>query len=535
MTTPDSPTTLHSPHLPAQLAGPLGDHLKGLVLPQWLPQRRWFRSKTQSIQVVDLEAVFPCQTLGVLGADAVFTVLRVTFSTGAVERYLLPLGLLAPGDTSDLPEAALLGPVETPAGARLLIDACWHAGFRTWLLEVLAGHHEALGSGGALRGYPAFGQTFSGTPLAASRVLNAEQSNTALVYGQGPEALFVKLYRRLEAGIHAEPEMLRFLSEQTTFRHAPQFISSLEWIDPLGQTYTTVLAAEFLADATDMWSYVLDGLRAKPQGDDIAGLPAALHATAALIGRRVGEFHRAAASHTDGAAFAPEPFTMADAISARARARASLAEGVRDVQALLATPPLHFEHEAHALLDGQARLFERIEAAVHAVGHGSTGFKIRTHGDLHLGQILIHTGSATPEIRILDFEGEPGRPLAAAREKQSPLRDVAGMLRSFHYAAHASVLLSENHHEQVPSHAQPDARAAALCASFLDEYFTVLDRVENLEGGGILPDTTEARRALLDLFVLEKATYELQYECNNRPSWMVIPLRGLLALCEPKT
>jgi len=526
------------PSLAAQLDGPLGTFLQHRILPGWLPSRRWFRSKTHPVRSVELEAVFAC------GQDAVFAVARVSFAEGPVERYALPLALADLSHESELPEAAVLGPVATPAGLRLLIDGCWSPDFRAEFYHLLARHHDTSATGGALRGRPvssaALGadsdgevghkvnspkrtiadQTTSQGHAPSSRVLNAEQSNTSLVYdGDGGSPLFVKLYRRLEVGVHPEPEMLRFLSEHTRFRHAPGFRSSLEWVTADGHACTAALAQEFVPKATDAWTFVLSGLRAT-SADPSASITPVL-GIAALMGRRVAELHVAVTSHPDLPAFAPEPFTMADADAARTRAHASLTAGARAAAnaALNAALP-----KLEALLD----------AAVQAVDSGETGSKIRTHGDLHLGQILVREDPQERNLSILDFEGEPGRPLAAARVKQSPLRDVAGVLRSFHYAAHAAVLLRDAADETAPRDAKaiadatydPEGVSAALCAAFLETYWSVAETGKP----DLLPATARTRRALLDLFVLEKAAYELQYECDNRPDWVLIPLRGLLRL-----
>ncbi len=569
------------------------------MLPGWIRERRWFRSKSRTLRAVALEALFPCDASG--AGDAVLAIVHIAFnpegsddsdSSAHAERYLLPLAVVDDEQADALPDALVLGPVMTPAGLRTLIDGCGHEGFRDALFALLAHDETLAGFGGELRGRPisrealarsapAAPEGTSGDPkgsaaepqagslknaaragMMTSRILAAEQSNTSLVYGKDADAVFVKLYRRIEEGVHPEPEMLRFLSGRTTFRNAPAFLSSLRWTNGNGREGTVALAQEFWESATDAWKDMLEGLRADAAaaaGDAKAESRRRLLDTATLLGMRVGAFHRAAASRTDDPDFAPEVFTIRDARYARDRARASLAAGLREVERRVraqGTEP-HAEGrmaatafpvaEARALLADRDRIEARLEAAIQTfesagarargadgAGTRAMGLKIRTHGDLHLGQILmIRDAHGRRDAGLLDFEGEPGRPLAAARAKQSPLRDVAGMLRSFHYAAHAAARAEG----AMPFDAaiDPEKIAAELGAAFLDAYFAALAASDGLKTSteplpDLLPIAENSRRALLDVFVLEKAAYELAYECDNRPDWAAIPVRGLLAL-----
>lgn len=574
----NSDQTPASAHTPAslfhQLQGPLGTFVEHRILPGWMHARRWFRSKSRPLRAVAFEAFLPCDASG---ADAaVIAVVRVelgasknaegdadTATGSATERYLVPLALVTEEQARTLAEGLALAPVTTPAGAHVLVDGCAHEGFRAGLFTLL-GHEDAVaGFGGDWRGRPiapgvpaagapavvgaVTGEPGSTTRMMTSRILSAEQSNTSLVYGSGAHAVFVKLYRRIEPGPHPEPEMLRFLSGHTSFRNAPGFLSSLQWTNPDGREHVVALAQEFWENATDAWKDMRERLQAREPGDT-GPEDAALRKTVALLGTRVGEFHRAAASRADIPSFAPEAFTHADARAARDRARASLAAGLRELERRLdareentraEAPDAAFPvAEARALLAARARIEEKLDAALQTFetsadavhGRAGIGLKIRTHGDLHLGQILmLGTDGGGRDAGLLDFEGEPGRPLEAARRKQSPLRDVAGMLRSFHYAAHAAARTGSAH-----ASFDPEEAATMMNGVFLDAYFTALAPPRVPEHAGpdrdLLPVAEDARRALLDVFVLEKAAYELAYECDNRPDWAVIPVRGLLAL-----
>jgi maltose alpha-D-glucosyltransferase/alpha-amylase len=503
------------------LDGPLGSHLEREVLPAWLPRRRWFRSKARSLKTVTLEARLP---LGESG-DIVFCVLRVAFDEGPVERYALPLALITPDPAASLPEDAVLTPVPTAAGTRALIDACWNTEFRAHLFDLLSGTREFQNKIGTLRGLPSSSAVIPGTDRDTSALLSAEQSNTSFVYGG---KTFVKLYRRLEEGVHPEPEMLRFLREHTDYRGVPAFLSALAWTPARGEknrntvaaSVTVALAQEFVPGGVNAWDFAVETLRANRTP------PAAFLAWVTLLGRRIAALHAALASRPDLPAFAPEPLTAADIEAARSRARASLDAALTVLAGGMKGLSPETAALARTVLDNRARLENLLRAAgsdagSHTGSDSAAGMKIRTHGDLHLGQVLTAGG----DIRILDFEGEPGRALAEARAKQFPWRDVAGMLRSFHYAAHVAA-----HSGGERAEGRADLRADSLTAAFLSGY---RDPQAVSQGRDLLrPAAGQKGEDLLPLFMLEKAAYELLYECNNRPTWAHIPLRGLVTFCN---
>ncbi len=493
----------------------LGSTLKREILPRWLPERRWFRSKTRAIRSVGFEAAIPLESVAVL------CVVRLEFTDGETEDYLLPLALETPINAETLPVAARITSVDTADGESMLIDGCWHPAFRTALYARLLNTNpvtvQTEGLIEVLRGRPVSSAAFvfaahTGS-LTASRVLSAEQSNTSIVYGTGHDAVFVKLYRKLEAGIHPEPEMLRFLREQTAYRNVPEYFSALEWNSPQATRTTLALAQEFLPNGIDAWEHVLASLRAASDLLD-GSVPDDLLALVGRMGRRVGELHAALGSRADLPDFAPEPFTAADDAILRGETRTRLEETLGRLADENHAMPAETAAAARTVLEQGDALRRILEPAA---DQNSAGFKTRTHGDLHLGQMLVERD----DLRILDFEGEPGRPLQAARVKRSPLRDVAGMLRSFHYATYVIG------RERGPD--RSDLQSLRLGESFLAGYFSTVDSAK------LLPVQYGERRKLLGLFLLEKALYELQYEWNNRPDWAVIPLRGLQAISSAIT
>ena len=463
---------------------------KGL-LASWLPRQRWFRSKARAVASVAIEAAIP------VTSDATFCAVRVDFMRGDAERYAVPLQLVSSGRRSEYPEGALAG--EAPDG-RLFVDACHDATFRAAWLDIAAGRFEASGTGGLLRGRPDGSGAFADTERAGkSRLYAGEQSNTSFNFD---ERVVVKLFRRFESGIHPEPEMLRFL-RHAGYRDAPVFLASLEWApdaaadaggtESAREAVTLAVAQEFVRDAELAWEFWVRELEVALRADSV---PPALLQSAAMLGASVGALHATLASRPDDPDFAPEPLMATDLDAARAGSLARLDTAAGVLEKTVA-----------------ARLRERLRRVAAA------GAKIRVHGDLHLGQILL----AESGPRLLDFEGEPGRPLAEARRKASPLRDVAGMLRSFHYAAHVAL---RNAHAAIPED-RADAFARSLGEAFRHAWHKAIASARLFSEGAFEASET---LDLLNFFILEKALYELEYERNNRPDWVEIPRRGLRIL-----
>jgi maltokinase len=374
-----------------------------------------------------------------------------------------------------------------PALALELVEARFAAGTHE-LYQLLPGEPGAIETLGALLGSEAAidGVAFHGgvTPSGDMREMGAEQSNSSVVFG---EQLVLKVFRRLEPGINPELEMLRFLSA----RKFPNIAALTGWYEYSGERMHATLGIlqEFVGGARDAWQLAMAD-------------PLALLARIPDLGTATGEMHSVLASDPDDPAFAPEE-PSAEALSLLT---ATIDEQIERVFRDLPSGDPMVEPIA-----GRAEeVRERLQLMSH-VGVG--GRLIRHHGDYHLGQTLLRDDRWI----ILDFEGEPARSLLERRRKRSPLRDVAGMLRSFAYAASASRLLE--------GHPPPDGWEDEARRGFLDAY---LDAVEP----GLLPAGRPAIEKLLAIFELEKAVYELRYELNNRPDWVPIPVAGIARLLE---
>lgn len=329
------------------------------------------------------------------------------------------------------------------------------------------------------------------TPTGEMRAMGAEQSNSSVVFGG---SLVLKVFRRLEPGVNPELEMLRFLSA----RGFPNIAALAGWYEYSGELMHATLGVlqEFVAGAHDGWQLAMDD-------------PAALLARVPELGTATGEMHSVLASDPDDPAFAPEE-PSAEALS--------LLTATIDEQIERVFLDLPDGNDALAPIRGRGEeVRERLQLMSH-VGVG--GRLIRHHGDYHLGQTLLASGVGAdkgPRWIILDFEGEPARSLLERRRKRSPLRDIAGMLRSFAYAASASRMM-----RGVPA---PDGWEQEARDGFLSAYMDAVDMT-------LLPAGRPATEKLLQIFELEKAVYELRYELNNRPDWVPIPVAGIARLLE---
>jgi maltokinase len=324
--------------------------------------------------------------------------------------------------------------------------------------------------------------------LGGARLVESEQSNSSVVLG---DSLILKLYRRLEPGLNPELELLRFLSERS-FPHVPALGGWYEYAGaPL--TATLGLLQEYVPGASDGWELALE---------EIATVPERFLDRLARLGEVTAQLHNTLASDLSDPAFCPEE------PSAESLALITATADEEVVRLFLALPE---DDERLAPIAGRR---EEVREQLHMLSHvGSAGQMIRTHGDLHLGQTLVSGDDWT----IIDFEGEPARTLSERRHKQSPLRDVAGMLRSFAYAANAADVL---HGAAVPADWEEQARKR-----FLDGYIGAVDAI-------LLPAGEAAIGRLLAMFELEKAVYELRYELDNRPDWIPIPVAGIRRLLD---
>jgi maltose alpha-D-glucosyltransferase/alpha-amylase len=363
------------------------------------------------------------------------------------------------------------------------------------------------------------------------RRLGAEQSNTSIALGQ---SMILKLFRRLQPGLQPEIEVGRFLTEVAAFPNAPELLGVVEHEDEAGTRTGLAVLQRFVRNQGDAWSFTLDTLRRELDNlvlvpDESAPPLAETFATymvyAEILGRRTGELHRALATPTDDPAFAAEPLTEDDVAAVAADARrqaerafAALARiGDRADEATAAAVRALMERREECLA-----LVERLAAPVPGAA------KIRVHGDFHLGQVLI----VQDDVMIVDFEGEPSRSTQERRAKGSPLRDVAGILRSFAYAAETAAREVGGRFGE--SEAGRAAAAAEGWRTLAEDVFLSAYEEAAAAAPGWVEDE-DARAGLLRLHLLAKALYEINYEADHRPDWIRTPVHGVLSILDEES
>ena len=525
----------------------IGDEQERLeqLLPGYLRNARWFRGKAREISSVSVARVIP---VPVDAREVLVTLLETRYLDGDTETYVLPLAF-AEGDRVRELAATSPGAIVVAITERgVLYDAAADEGFVNALVEGMARrrHWRARGSELAASRTRSFAELLPrGTPepLRAT-VLRGEQSNTSVNLG---DRFLLKLFRKAEPGINPDLEIGRQLTDYTGFRGMPLLAGGLELRSRGREPVTLGVLHQFVPSEGDAWGWTLNNLsqyfeRAliapAPPGDADMGpeslvdrarldLPPLVHDLAGtylgqvrLLGRRTAELHLALATAPDNPAFAPEPFT--------ALYRRSLYQSVRSLvrttfdllRRRLTSLPERAREPAKAVLAVEDALLRQVRTLLE---RRISPLRIRIHGDYHLGQVL-YTGK---DFVIVDFEGEPSRSLSERRFKRSPLRDVAGMIRSFEYAAEYGLRHGPGRAEDVPA-LLPWARLWNRWASaaFLAGY------VQAAHQGPFLARDAGELSALLDFYVLDKAVYELRYELNNRPDWVDIPLAGVLRLVE---
>jgi len=529
------------------------------LLPGYLRARRWFGGKARTIQGARVLDAIPLPTNH---GTSYLTLIQVDYTEGDPEAYCLPLactdGEEAEALLRDHPEMAVVR-VQGVRGRHpcLVYDALAKPAFGTALVEAILARRRLRGLDGELQAVPtpALRRLVSGRDLPPPALLRAEQSNTTLVFG---DRLLLKVFRRLEPGINPDAEVSSYLTE-VNFPHSPPFGGTLEYHAGRDQVMTVGTLHGYVANQGDAWQYTLDALddyfervstAPSEQQHTIANAPLPATATllelaaeeppplahetigaylgsAALLGQRTAELHCALAAPTTNPAFTPEPFTPFYQRSLFQSMRALVGPTFEALRKRFDTLPTAVQEEARPLLSQESTILARLRAVTAGTLPAA---RIRIHGDYHLGQVL-YTGG---DFVIIDFEGEPVRPLSERRLKRNPLRDVAGMLRSLHYAT-AAALIDRQNAGLLSDEALPQLTRWAtwwqlwVSAQFLRAYLTTLAR-EAPEGPPLIPARRDQVQVLLDAFLLEKAVYEVGYELSMRPSWVAIPIRGLRAL-----
>jgi maltose alpha-D-glucosyltransferase / alpha-amylase len=511
-----------------------GDGVRRLesIVPAYLQRQRWFGSKSRNIvraKIAD-SALFNENRCALVW-------ISVDYVEGEPDTWLLCLAMSFGDAAEALRESAphqILATAGSAARAGFLHEGLLREAPGA-LLEIIASGQELRTRNGSVVGLPSSGlSVLRGQQPLTAHLSSAEQSNTSAIFG---DRLILKLFRRQQPGENPDVEIGRFLTETAKFANIPPFGGSIEVRRANEEPATLALLQGLVQNEGDGWQWTLEELdryyestaSVKSAVAAVAAAPYGVQAearehagiyleAASILGRRTAEMHLALASGRD-AAFAPHIPEAADLESMRDHLTAHAARAFDLLKTSLSRLPDDAVEPAGLALSRRGALLAKFRTLP---GMQNFGQWIRIHGDYHLGQVLRSKG----DFVILDFEGEPARTLAERRAKHSPLKDVAGMLRSFSYAAFAALTQYTTRRPEEFAQLESWARLweTSVSSQFLRTYR------ETIADSPIVPADPDGFNVLLRIYMLDKALYELVYELNNRPGWIRIPLHGILSL-----
>ena len=514
------------------------------ILPRYVKRQRWFGGKARRLTSLN---IFEWVAFPQLENAPFIVLMEAGYQEGESEVYILPLSY-APkqGDDYETPRGSMAwAQLDGDEGA--VYEAVFSRRFAKRLLRILAGRKRIGGKRGRLASHAikALNRLGLDDEQLSPKPMGAEQSNTSIRFG---EELILKLYRKSETGLHPDVEVTRHLTERAKFEHTPPYYGHLEWVSSDGRPIVLGLLQGYVKNQGDAWQYTLElmgrfyervlsravnGLQV-PAGHKnlVSGftmeapapldelLSGAAWELADLLGRRTAEMHLALADHHNDPAFTPEPFSTLYQRALLQSLRTLALNNLRELKKSLPKLDEETRTEAEAVLELEDVILQRMELI-----HGPVipAQKTRLHGDFHLGQVL-YTGK---DFVIFDFEGEPARPLSERRLKRSPLRDVAGMLRSLDYATATALQAGGTIRPEDVEELKPWAELwfQQVAGWYLQSYRRTMGETP------IIPAQDADFERLLMPYTLEKAVYEMGYELNNRPDWLSIPLRGIRYLC----
>jgi len=524
------------------------EKLEEEVLLSYLAGCRWFGGKGRKIRKIGIIENIP---IGKEDPVTYLLLLKVSYIEGETETYLLPVSF-ASGEEAyriiDEKPHAIIARLEDEHNEGIIYDSIYSEKLRKDLLEMIIKRRSIKGMKGQVTAYAGkLMKSFGKKELmeADSQILKGEQTNTSVLYGN---ALFFKLYRRPTEGINPDLEISRFLSEKTSFRNSSPFAGAIEYRTRDAEPRVIGMLQAQVPNQGDAWTYTLDVLRGYidrvlSKRSELQELPASPPAPLEipiqeipeifqeliggvylemtnLLGKRTAELHLALASSVDDHDFTLEPFSLLYQRSLFQSMQSLTKRSIGMLKRNIKNLPEDLREEAAGIASNENVI---IESFTNLLRKKMSVKKMRIHGDYHLGQVLF-TGN---DFIIIDFEGEPERSISERRLKKSPLTDVAGMLRSFHYAAYSALFKQMFRPEDVHM-LQPwaDLWYRYVGGVFLNAYLQTAGKAS------FMPQDRDEFESLLRDFILEKAVYEIGYELNNRPNWVIIPLKGIRQLVD---
>src|SRR3989441_5781305 len=518
---------------PADLHTLLNDGQRALlerqILPNYIQTCRWFGSKARTFRNLKVIEQLPIST-DPNGAQLWF--IEISYLDAPTETYAIPVKIGSNDIARSLSQSAPHAIIAHFAGrdGGVLFDAIWDATFRSQLFEAVIRSQRLKARAGDFVGTIAdkFEREKAVSP-DDSHVVSGEQSNSSVLFDS---KFFLKLYRKIEDGVNPDVEINRFLTERTDFPNVPAFVGAIEYRRAKTEPTVVCLLQRAAPNEGDVWTRTVDAvgryydrvLERKADLQNETAPPGALldeliggvyPEKVKLFGQRTGELHLALASRPDDPAFRPEPFNAMAQRSVYQNMRTSLRRTFTLLEKKLPDLSRGFRDEAREVLAAQQEILAREKRLL---DRRTNAAKIRIHGDYHLGQ-LLYTGK---DFVILDFEGEPARPLSERKLKRSALRDVAAMMRSFQYAAYSALWQPAMRKEDAPFLERwADLWYRQMSSVFLQSYLNTTSNAI------FIPKNSEDLQIMLEAYLLDKAVYEIGYELNHRPTWVVIPIRGI--------
>lgn len=507
--------------------------LENEILPQFLQTKRWFGAKSSKVKKYEIEIALIYESEGLLVHMLMF---EVTFETANSDTYQVPLAFRM---EEDFEKEGLIGKASFGGKEGYLVEAFCVPAFRESLFQQIAHAQPMDVQDGTLEFENGSGLDWQTGDPVTSRLLNVEQSNTTIVFN---EEYFLKIYRKLYRDLNPDYEVSRFLTEKTEFRQTPQYSGAINWSKPGFYKITIGLMQRKVENKGDIWPHFLRQVErffsrmevANLDPDDLPKVPlykpvkpidlpspylelfdAESIKNVQLLARRTAELHLALFWEKTEAQFRPIPYSEDYTVWLQNRVLYMLDHRITTMEAVMDKLSPKARAFAEEFLERKVEVKNRILTFDETLLNSS---RIRIHGDYHLGQVLSSDG----DLVILDFEGEPEATIRDRKVKHSPLKDVAGMMRSFHYSVFATIF---SEHKFKMSEAELSTAGGryyrAIVAVFLDTYLNVA--FDN----GLDIGYSKEIDFLLRYHIFEKAIYELGYELNSRPDWVIIPLKGL--------
>jgi maltose alpha-D-glucosyltransferase/alpha-amylase len=518
------------------------------IFAPYIKKCRWYGSKAMSVRRISIveQMKFP------RGMEGAILLVKLSFRDAQPETYQFPVSYTTDSRAIDIRSNAsksVIANLTIGQTQGVLYDALYDPEFQLLLLNMVYRKKLLKGRNGNVVG-------IAGKKLRTiyrshegewnSNIMRAEQSNSSVLY---EDKLILKLYRKVTDGVNPDPEISRVLTEKTKFTNIPTFAGTLEYHCEKMEPYVLGMLQTYEPNQGDAWKLSLDFVtryfeeaisrvsekieppyvdssvlnwtpEAMPEilKDMVGGIYMEM---VALLGKRTGEMHQAFASVEDDPEFRPENITSMTQRSIYQSMREQTRRTMQLIQKNLSRQPEHLKSQAEDVLSMEPKILKLYQRMIK---HKMAATRIRIHGDYHLAQVL-YTGK---DFIILDFEGEPAKPLTERRLKRSAFRDIAGMIRSFHYAIYNVLFQNTSFEFEDKAALEPwaDLLYNVLKNTFLHEYLLTV------EGAGFIPKNEESLIILLEAYLLDKAIYELGYELNNRPDWIDIPIKGIRQILE---